>query len=466
MTNKTLWNNALVGILAIAVVGCNSDENEITYTDSVSYDLAVTNGEWQAGFADYPVGGEDEWELTATENAEYTLATGDIGNGYLLHSYNRSDDTQMYISRKIDGLIPNTHYDVAYNIQLATNVNDMCMGIGGAPHSVTVKASLTTDKPEKTIDNIDHYRLTMDTGSQIQSGLDAQSLGHIGLSSLEDCDPSSAIYGLKNFNNAENLFEVTSDENGELWLTLLTDSGFEGPSSIYFTKADVSFTQSDKSSDGFTVDLDFSKPQPGVAALFYDYPAGREFEWELTAEPQETVALEEGGEVTGYLLYSYNRSDDTGMLLHTPVKGLAANTSYTGVFKATMATNVNNMCFGIGGAPHSVYVKAGLSVEEPKAIRVENDEHYRINIDLGNNSQEGDNGLTLGDIGSETLADCDPGSNLFALKSFDSEQLEKTFNITTDETGILYFSLGTDSGFEGPTTVLFTDASVSFKRVE
>ncbi len=466
MTNKTLWNNTLVGILAVAVVGCNSDDNEVTYTDSVSYDLAATNGEWQAGFADYPVGGEDEWELTATENAEYTLATGAIGNGYLLHSYNRSDDTQMYISRKIDGLIPHTHYDVAYNIQIASNVNDLCMGIGGAPHSVTVKASLTTEKPEKTVDSIDHYRLTMDTGSQIQGGLDAQSLGNIGLSTLEDCDPSSPIYGLKNFDNAENLFEVTSDENGELWLTLLTDSGFEGPSSIYFTKAAVSFTQSDKSVDGFTVDLDFSKPQSSVTSLFYDYPAGREFEWELTAEPQETVTLEEGGDVTGYLLHSYNRSDDTGMLLNTPVKGLAANTSYTGVFKATLATNVNNMCFGIGGAPHSVYVKSGLSVEEPKAIRVENDEHYRINIDLGNNMQEGVNGLTLGDIGSETLADCDPGSTLFDLKSFDSEMLEKTFRITTDDSGILYFSLGTDSGFEGPTTVLFTDASVSFKRVE
>ena len=306
----------------------------------------------------------------------------------------------------------------------------------------------------------------MDTGSQTQGGLDAQSLGNIGLSTLEDCDPSSPVYGLKDFDNTENRFEVTSDENGELWLTLLTDSGFEGPSSIYFTKANVTFTQSDKSIDGFTVDLDFSKPQPNVTSLFYDYPAGRELEWELTAESQETVALEEGGDVTGYLLYSYNRSDDTGMLLYTPVKGLAANTSYTGVFKATIATNVNNMCFGIGGAPHSVYVKAGLSVEEPKAIRVENDEHYRINIDLGNNMEEGTNGLTLGDIGSETLADCDPGSNLFGLKSFDSEILEKTFSITTGDTGILYFSLGTDSGFEGPTTILFTDASVTFERVE
>jgi len=456
--------STLVSIFALTLVGCNSEDNEVTYTDSVSYNLGETNGEWQAGFADYPVGGEAEFELTARENADFTLSTGETGVGYLLHSVNRSDDTQMYISRQIEDLMPNTHYQVSFDIQLATNVNDMCMGIGGAPHSVTVKASVTINEPDVTVDSIDHYRMNIDTGSQTQGGLDAQSLGNIGLSTLQDCDPASSIYGLKDFDNAENYFEVTSDENGKLWLTLLTDSGFEGPSSIYFTKANVTFTQSDKSFDGFTVDVDFSQPQPGITAVFYDYPVGRESEWELVAEAQQTVALEQGGAVTGYLLHSYNRSDDTGMLLQTPIKGLAANANYTALFTAKIATNVNNMCFGIGGAPHSVYVKSGLTVEEPKAIRIENDDHYRINIELGNNIEEGVNGLTLGDIGSDTLTDCDPSSTLYALKSFDSEELEKTFNITTDDSGILYFSLATDSGFEGPTSILFTEASVTFKR--
>ena len=146
LIDNTLLKNTLVSILALTVVGCHSDNTEVAYTDSVSYNLAATNGEWQAGFADYPVDGETEWELTATENAEFTLATGETGRGYLLHSYNRSDDTQMYISRKIEGLMPSTHYDVSFNVQIATNVNDMCMGIGGAPHSVTVKASLTATR--------------------------------------------------------------------------------------------------------------------------------------------------------------------------------------------------------------------------------------------------------------------------------------------------------------------------------
>jgi len=344
-------------------------------------------------------------------------------------------------------------------------VNDMCMGIGGAPHSVTVKAGLSKSEPNVTVDEIDHYRLTLDMGNQVQSGLDGQALGHIGLSSLNDCDPSSTLYGIKSFENNSNEFEVTSDENGELWLTLLTDSGFEGPSSIYFTRVDLTFNQSNKTKEGFTVDLDFSQEQHNIESVFFDYPLGKEFEWEHEAAPLETVTLEQGGSVTGYLLHSYNRSDDTGMLLHTPVKGLASNTSYKATFKASIATNVNNQCFGIGGAPHAVSVKTGLSLLKPSVSTPENDDHLRLNIDLGNNTQDGNNGITLGDIGADNLLDCDPGSNLFAIKEFDSQTIEKEFIIKTNDKGTVYFSVATDSGFEGPTTMLFTQASVTFTLI-
>jgi hypothetical protein len=371
----------------------------------------------------------------------------------------------MYITRKISGLEPNKHYQAYFDIQLASNVNDQCAGIGGAPHAVTVKASLSENKPTASLDYLDTYRLNIDVGQQTQGGLDGQAIGDIGVASLDDCDPSSDIFGLKNYDNSDNIFEVMADDKGELWLTLLTDSGFEGPSSIYFTKAMVTFKESDKSAEGFIHSVDFSLAQTDVTTVFFDYPFGKEFEWQLTDEPLVTVKLEQGGEVTGHLLYSYNHSDDTGMLLHLPIKGLAANTNYSAVFKTTIATNVNNICFGIGGAPHAVSVKSGLSIEKPKQIKIEGDDHYRLNIDVGNNVAEGINGITLGDIGSDTLADCDPSSELFDMKFFDSQLLEKKFTITTGDNGILYFSLATDSGFEGPTTVLFTQASVTFERL-
>lgn len=125
----------------------------------------------------------------------------------------------------------------------------------------------------------------------------------------------------------------------------------------------------------------------------------------------------------------------------------------------------DNLCYGIGGAPHAVTVKAGLSVDKPQNRIIEGDDHYRLNIDLGNNAEEGENAVNLGDIGSNELIVCDPSSTLFALKSFESIELEKTLIIDTDENGVLYFSLATDSGFEGPTTMLFTQASITFTQV-
>ena len=72
--------------------------------------------------------------------------------------------------------------------------------------------------------------------------------------------------------------------------------------------------------------------------------------------------------VIGFLLPAYHRSDDTGMLLNIPIKGLDVNARYSTNFKATITTHVNNLCFGNGGAPHAVTVKAGLSGDKPLAL--------------------------------------------------------------------------------------------------
>ena len=132
----------------------------------------------------------------------------------------------------------------------------------------------------------------MDVGNQTQGGLDGQVLGNIGLSTLEDCDPAGSIYGLKELDNEAVPFEVWSDEYGALWLTLLTDSGFEGPTKIYFTSVFVAFKESTKTAAGFTVQLDLSEAQPNLETVFYDYPTGHGAEWELMAEEQVTVDLE------------------------------------------------------------------------------------------------------------------------------------------------------------------------------
>ena len=38
-------------------------------------------------------------------------------------------------------------------------------------------------------------------------------------------------------------FEVTSDEQGHAWLIAGTDSGFEGPTGVYYNRISAKFTE-------------------------------------------------------------------------------------------------------------------------------------------------------------------------------------------------------------------------------
>ncbi len=450
----------------LAITACDSDDDSNNeYVNSFNATLSENSEGWQSGFADYPQGGESEWELTATPEQSFTLADGSSAKGFYLHSSNKSDDTQMYITYRIDDLKPNTHFNATFDVRLATNVNNQCAGIGGSPHAVTVKAGLTTQAITSALDDQNHYRINADFGQQTQSGLDGIALGDISENSLDSCDPSSEKYAIKQLTNTDVPFEVSTDSQGVLWLTLMTDSGFEGSTSIYFTAASVTFNESDKSVDSFTETIDFSQKQSSVSAIFFDYPIGREFDWELMARERATVKDQSEQDIVGYLLHSYNRSDDTGMLLFKPVKGLSPNTEYQADFNVTIASNVNDQCFGIGGAPHAVAVKAGLSLTKPEPIIVSNDNHYRLNVDFGNNMRDSENSVVLGDIGVESLADCDPSSSIYALKSFTSTEVNDSVNVLTNNSGVVYFSMLTDSGFEGATTMLFTNASVTFTKL-
>ncbi|MFD2166211.1 hypothetical protein ACFSJY_08000 [Thalassotalea euphylliae] len=461
MKSKMIPLTSAFCVLALLSACDDNNDSTPTYIEKLSFDLAQPDALWQSGFADYPVGGETEWELEASANAPFTLADGTTSAGYKLHSHNRSDDTQMYVTRKFGSLMPNTHYNVKLSASFASNVNGECVGIGGAPHAVTVKAGLSIIEPSRYVDELVHYRLNIDTGNQTNGGLDMQSLSNIANNTLADCDPGSDIFAEQSVNNDGALFEVTTDDSGELWVTLLTDSGFEGPTTLYFTGVDIEFTPSEKNPNNFTQLVDFTVEQPSVSAVFFDYPVGREGEWELTAEPQSEVTLISGESQSGYLLHSYNRSDDTGMMLTLPVKGLLPNSTYKATFNATVATNVNPFCSGIGGAPHAVSVKAGVANTYPHLI-IDDIGHYRVNLDIGNNMSEGENAVRLGDIGLDALDDCDPSSTVYGLKTFND--IEKTLTLNTDDNSGIYFYVFTDSGFEGPTTMLFTEASLTVTK--
>ena len=78
-----------------------------------------------------------------------------------------------------------------------------------------------------------------------------------------------------------------------------------------------------------------------------------------------------------------------------------------------------------------------------------------MNIDKGNQSQGGENMVVLGHIGI-------PGE-AFEYQLIQRNNLRNPVQITTDSSGSLWLIIGTDSGFEGTSTLYYNTIEVALK---
>lgn len=206
---------------------------------SVSYTFAQGAEGWTHGFADLPT---DYVQQGIYETAFGWSAIPDQSgvNGLMIQSHNRSDDVFMYITKKIDasvGLAPNRQYTVYLNFDLATNATEGSIGIGGSPaNSVFVKAGAVNFAPALYVgDNggIPYYFVNVDKGYQGNGGAEMELIGNLA-------KPDSDVegYQLKHF---EHTFTVTTNAQGEAYLIIGTDSGYEGFTKIYYTNIQADF---------------------------------------------------------------------------------------------------------------------------------------------------------------------------------------------------------------------------------
>jgi hypothetical protein len=198
------------------------------------WEFAAETQGWIGGFADYPVGGEEFYELVFEHD---TLPEPLDQNQFALKlsGNNHSDDLFMFAKKRVTGLEPNTVYYITFTIEFASDVPDGSIGAGGSPgESVYIKAGAASDEPHTVIDNDNHYRMNIDKGNQSQGGEDMDVVGDFSN------DTDQAVYTLKTVTN-EKPFRATSDGNGSLWIIVGTDSGFEATTTIYYNKIKAEF---------------------------------------------------------------------------------------------------------------------------------------------------------------------------------------------------------------------------------
>jgi heat shock protein HslJ len=206
--------------------------------------------------------------------------------------------------------------------------------------------------------------------------------------------------------------------------------------------------------DGLEFTYTFDEDDEEWIAGFADLPKERDDTiYELDSEWREMP-----DDLDGYGIYiqGHNRSDDLFMFLKREVDGLEPGATYQATFRLILASNVPPGLSGIGGSPgESVYVKVGATTAEP--LIIEDDAGWlRMNIDKGNQASEGEDMINIGDMANPNLAPETAGS----YELMEQNSSGRDFKVTADEDGVVWFIAGTDSGFEGLTTLNYDTITV------
>jgi len=198
--------------------------------------------------------------------------------------------------------------------------------------------------------------------------------------------------------------------------------------------------------------FDFANNLEGWRGDFADYPADNPDFYELVFEhstlpsplDQKSGAIKQSGN---------NHSDDLFMFVKRKISGLTPNQNYVIQFTIEFASNVPDGSFGVGGSPgEAVTIKAGASQLEPQKV-LQSDNYYRMNIDIGNQTNRGRDMMVLGDFSNDTQ------QSEYRLKKLSQTTY---FEIQADANGVFWLIVGTDSGFESTTTIYYNRISIEF----
>jgi hypothetical protein len=233
INNENKMNKLIVIVFTIFLttfISCQKDdEAKSDVPKEFIYNFQTNSEDWIGDFADYPNQLNIEnynLEFSYTKLPEPL----NVNKGALKQSgTNRSDDLFMFIKKKFNGLLPNKNYNISIEIEFATNAASGGVGVGGAPgEGVAIKAGASTFEPLKVIDNSDNwYRMNLDKGNQQIGGNDMKKIGDFSNGT------DLYTYKLKTLKTISPL-NIKSNSNGEIWLIIGTDSGFESTTTIYY----------------------------------------------------------------------------------------------------------------------------------------------------------------------------------------------------------------------------------------
>lgn len=227
--------SVLILLLAtqILLLACKDDDGASSDDSVLTFGFENTTDSWVAGISDYPAEWEESRFEFVAESRSLPESVQDEGFGYFLSGNNLSDDLFMFIKREITGLIPNHTYSLTFDVELASQYPEESVGIGGSPGgSVYLKVGGSADEPAPVVKD-GEIRMNIDKGNQSSGGMGMVPIGTIGIAGDEE------VYKLIHRGNDGDPVRAQTDDLGNLWVIVGTDSGFEGVTAIYYNTISV-----------------------------------------------------------------------------------------------------------------------------------------------------------------------------------------------------------------------------------
>lgn len=228
----------VLGILVLVLAAsCSRDQEVRVY--SVSYFFNDSISGWAGDFADYPLDSAGYHLQVDLDTLPYKINSDSSKKALRISGINKDDGLFMFIKRKVSGLRPNTTYELLFNVRLASNAPTGVVAGKSPGDSVLIKVGGTTAEPEKVLVD-DIYRINLDKGTESVDGGDMIIVGRAGVST------TTTDYALivRNNNLTRGVF-VQTNERGELWVIVGTDSLYKGETILYYTQVDILFNQVD-----------------------------------------------------------------------------------------------------------------------------------------------------------------------------------------------------------------------------
>lgn len=239
-------NFYLFVMLAVVLpfTSCNDDETIVPKTVVFETDFnKVANANppdgWSAVFAEYPDGENEFYELNSgIKNLPEPL--DQAKKAFMLSGNNHSDALQMWLVKQLSGLAPESKYSIETEVELASKYPDGSVGIGGSPgNSVHLVSKFATQgyTIEKGKTEGENIKLVLKKVEAVPESVMEIDLGDVSINS------DQYVYKLITRKKSSDANIVITDKDGKLWTVVGTWSGFEGISSLYYTRIKFTLTK-------------------------------------------------------------------------------------------------------------------------------------------------------------------------------------------------------------------------------